>query len=179
MRAVNETLTDSDRKNLSNAVYETFLEPFHIEYIEKMLASANPDNIKKMFDGFQSIPKPYGGSGFEIQMWDTNGTIETPWFRQPYDENYYKTDKHHHMVLEFPEDLAEQIGSGLLVIEIEVDTRQAEEEGWIEHVEYHEGSRYVIPESKTSNPSYDWDYGESSLHTKVNVLNNGFRRAPK
>ena len=123
MKADNESLTENDRKNLSNAAYEIFMAPYHLDYIEHMLAAANPENIGKMFDGFQSIPKPYCGSGFEILMWDNNGTIETPWFGQTFDETYYKTDKHHHYVLEFPEDLAEQIGSGRLVVEIEVDTR--------------------------------------------------------
>merc|ERR1711952_594555 len=95
-----------------------------------------------MVDGFQSIPKPYGGSGVEILMWDNNGSIETPWFGQNFDETYYKTDKHHHYVLEFPEDLSDQIGSGSLVVEIEVDTRQ--EDGWVEYVEYLEGSKYEV-----------------------------------
>ena len=142
MEADNESLTENDRKYLRNAAYQIFMEPFHLEYISDMLASVNPKNIKKMFDGFQSTPKPYGSNGFEILIWDNNGTIETPWYGQPLDETYYKTDKQHHIVLKFPEDLAEQIGSGSLVIEIETDTRQ--DEGWFEYVEYQEGSRFIL-----------------------------------
>ena len=129
MQADNDSLTDNDRKNSNNAAYQIFMEPFHLEYNHNMLAAVNPRNVKKMFDGLQSTPKPYGGSGFEILMWDDNGTIETPWYGQPFDETHYKIDKHHQMVLEFPEDLAEQIGSGFLVIEIEVDTRDRKKVG--------------------------------------------------
>ena len=41
------------------------------------------------------------------------------------------------MILEFPPDLSEQVGSGSLVILLEVGTRQ--EEGWREEVRYPEG----------------------------------------
>ena len=40
-------------------------------------------------------------------------------------------------------DAIEQIGSGTLMIDLEVDTRQGEE-GWIEEVEYREGSRFKL-----------------------------------
>ena len=72
MKADNDSLTDDDRKNLNNAAYQIFMEPFHMKYIKDMLASANSKNIKTIFDGFQSAPKPYGGNGFEILMWANN-----------------------------------------------------------------------------------------------------------
>ena len=40
--------------------------------------------------------------------------------------------------LEFPENIAEQVGSGSLVIEMDVDTRDEE------YMEYSEGSKYVF-----------------------------------
>ena len=40
-------------------------------------------------------------------------------------------------------DAIEQIGSGTLVVDLEVDTRQGEE-GWREEVEYQEGSRFKL-----------------------------------
>ena len=160
MKADNDSLTDDDRKNLSNAAYQIFMEPFHMKYINDMLASTNPKNIKTMFDGFQTAPKPYGGNGFEILMWANNGTIETPWYGQPFDETYYKTDKHHHMVLEFPEDLVQQVGSGSLVIEIEVDTH-------LEYVEYQEGSRFILFESFDGGAlGKRWDAGERFCQNK-------------
>ena len=45
--------------------------------------------------------------------------------------------KQHKVVLEFPPDLSEQVGSVSLVVELEVDTR--EEEGGREEVTYWEG----------------------------------------
>ena len=59
MKADNESLTANDRKNLSNTAYEIFMEPFHMQYIEHMVAFANLENLDKMVDGFLSIPKPY------------------------------------------------------------------------------------------------------------------------
>ena len=65
-------------------------------------------------------------------MWNLNGTITTPWFGGDYVEEYYKEDREFLMVLELPDDIKEQIGSGSFIIELEVDTR--EEKGWIEDV---------------------------------------------
>ena len=53
-----------------------------------------------------------------------NGTISTPWYGEDFVEAYYEEDRDIHMVLELPDDIKEQVGSGLLVIELEVDTRE-------------------------------------------------------
>ena len=34
MKANNDSLTENDRKNLSNAAYEIFMERYHMDYIE-------------------------------------------------------------------------------------------------------------------------------------------------
>ena len=47
-------------------------------------------------------------------------------------EEYYKEDREFHMVLELPDDIKDRVGSGSLIIELDVDTR--EETGWIEEV---------------------------------------------
>ena len=44
-----------------------------------------------VLQGFHSQPKPYNhANGFEIKMWNLNGTITTPWFGGDYMEEYYK-----------------------------------------------------------------------------------------
>ena len=50
-------------------------------------------------------------------------------------EEYHKEDRDFHVVLELPDDIKEQVGSGSLIIDLEVDTR--EDEGWTEQVLLH------------------------------------------
>ena len=53
------------------------------------------------------------------------GTIvQTPLFGKSItDKSYYENDQNYHAVLSLPEDLAEDVGNGRLVIEVAVDTR--------------------------------------------------------
>ena len=142
MKADNNSLTDKDRDHLKTTGYNLLVRPSHLEFLKYMEAFANPANIELMIKGMQSVPKVYGNTGFEIRLWDHMGTFETPWFGGYYQEKYYKSDKDHHYVLELPDNLSEQVGDGKLVIELEVDIRG--EEGWLEEVEYSEGSRYKM-----------------------------------
>ena len=97
-------------------------------------------NMDQVLQGFHSLPKPYNEeNGFEIKMWNLNGTITTPWFGEDYVDEYYKEDKDFHIVLELPDDIKEQVGSGSLIIELEVDIRM--EKGWTEHMFFKELKR--------------------------------------
>ena len=69
-------------------------------------------------------------------MWNRNGTITTPRYQEDFVEEYYKEDRDFHMVLELPDDIKDQVGSGSLIIELDIDIR--EEEGWIEQLIYNE-----------------------------------------
>ena len=75
-------------------------------------------------------------------MWDNNGSWHTPWFGEEHDQNYYEEDKYYNLKIDIPIDLSSQIGSGSLVIQLEVDTR--EEEGWQEEVSFWEGAKYKL-----------------------------------
>ena len=102
-----------------------------------MLATSNIGNMDQVYQGFQSLPTPSNhANGFEIKMWNINGTITTPWYQEAFMEEYYKEDRDFHMVLELPFDIKDQVGSGSLVIELDIDMR--EEEGWIEQLTYKE-----------------------------------------
>ena len=136
MMADNDSLTEQNRDDLKNGVYENIIEKPHQENIQRMLAIANPTNARQMYDGFQTTPQ----AGQRILMWNNNGSIQTPWFGEEYNEDFYIKDRQHHMILQFPENLAEQVGTESLVIQLEVDTR--EEEGWKEEVSYSLGSRF-------------------------------------
>ena len=90
-------------------------------------------NLDQVFQGFHSLPLPYNNAnGFKIKMWNLNGTITTPRFGKDYVEEYYNEDKEFLMVLELPDDIKVLVGSGSLLIDLDVDIR--EEEGWTEEV---------------------------------------------
>ena len=143
------SLTKEDRENLKEEINKVYIEPSHQEYIRIMLAVANPENMKQTLEGFQSVPRPdVLNRGFEVRMWDNNGSWHTPWFGEEYETNYYKEDKFYNLIIDIPKDLSAQIGLGSLVIQMEVDTR--EKEGWQEKVSYWQGSKYKLyRESKT------------------------------
>ena len=74
-------------------------------------------------------------------MCNLNGTITTPWFGEEYPilgkdkqgkVEYYKKDKEFLLTLELPDDIKEQVRSGSLIIELEVDSW--DEAGWNEQI---------------------------------------------
>ena len=143
MKTDNSSLTTEDRENLKNETYKIFIELPHQEFVRHMVAVANPENMRQTFEGFQTVPRSIAGNrGFEIKMWNKQGTWQTPWFKEERQNNYYTEDKNYKVVLEFPEDLKEQIGAGSLVIQLKVDTRV--KEGWQEEVVYWEGPKFKL-----------------------------------
>ena len=153
VRAGNGSLSDENRRTLKRAAYEIFMERPHKEYAKKMLdILQNMGNMNQFLQGFHSLPTSYNEEqGLKIAMWNLNGTITTPWFGNVFMEEYYREDKEFLMVLELPDDIKEQVGSGSLTIELNVDTR--EETGWVEEV--------TVP-SYTFHPSQKtWSEAES------------------
>ena len=141
LKAENKSLTEKDREDLKEEIYQMFLQSPHESHVSLMQALINPNNVDLVYQGFQSVPKPYGPDGFEILVRGVAGTIETPRFQDIYDESFHKDSKLYHLVLEIPDNLKDQLGRGTLVVELEVDTRQAE--GWVEEVLYLEGHGYT------------------------------------
>ena len=133
MRADNNSLKKSDREKLKKEIYNLFIEPSHMDNAVSMVAVANSENMQQTFQGFQSFPRPDGDhKGFKVKMWNNKGTWHTPWFGKEYNKIHFEDDKFYSAVLDFPEDLHDPTGSGSLVIQLDVDTR--EEEGWQEEV---------------------------------------------
>ena len=132
LTADNDSLTQQDREDLHEVVFRKIIKPSHEDYVKTLLATANQANIKIIYTGFQSPPKPDQETGFVVRMWNNSGTHRTPWFREKYREDYHKEDKYHRVLLEYPNDIDKQAGSGSLEIQLEVDTR--EEEDWQEVV---------------------------------------------
>ena len=114
---------------LKEAAYEIFIEQPHKERVTKMLPTLHMGNMDQILQGFHSLPEPFNDTNaFEIRMWNLNGTITTPWFGEDYVEEYYKEDRDFHIVLELPDDIKEQVGSGSLIIEVELDIREEVED---------------------------------------------------
>lgn len=133
IKAGHGNLSEESTQTLKREVYEIFIKQDHKNYLKQMLPFANTGNLVQMFEGFHSLPKPYNfAKGLQMNLWSLNGTITTPWFGEQYGKEYFKEDKDFYTVLALPDDIKEHIGSGILVIELEVDTRH--ELGWIEDI---------------------------------------------
>ena len=134
VKAGNKSLSDNEGRALRESAFDIFIESPHKEYVKTMVATSNLKNLDQVYRGFHSLPKPFNErNGFEIKMWNMNGTITTPWFGEDFLEEYYKEDREFHIILELPENIKEQVGSiGSLVINLEADTR--DEEGWEEQI---------------------------------------------
>ena len=119
------SLSDENRETLRRAAYEIFIENSHKEHVRKMLATLHMENIDQVLQGFHSLPKPYNdANGLKTEMWNLNGTITTPWFGGDFVEEYYKEDTDFLVILRLPGDIRDQVGSGSLVVKLEVDTRE-------------------------------------------------------
>ena len=149
----NGSLPDNQRRALKESAFEIFMQSKHSNYVRMMKTWMR--YLDQIYQGFYSVPKPYKhANSLEIKMWNKNGTISTPWYGEDFVEAYYEEDRDIHMVLELPDDIKEQVGSGLLVIELEVDTR--EEREWTEQVSYRVGN--------ASEPGITWQHFYT-LHT--------------
>ena len=128
----------------------------------------NLDNIMNTYTGFSTFPKPDEGGRLEITM--TNfGEIETPWFGQAYKEGYYKEDKQQRVNIKFPGNIKDQLASGTLWINLDVDTR--EEEGWNEEVRFSSSNNigYMgnkILESKMHKERKTWANAEAHCQSE-------------
>ena len=133
VKAGNGPLSDQNRERLRRSAYEILMEPSHGAYNKKMRPMSHMGNLDQVVQGFHSLPIPYNdANGFKIKMWNLNGTITTPWFQKDYVVEYYQEDKEFLMVLELPDNIKDQVGSGSLLIDLEVDIRDVE--GWVEEI---------------------------------------------
>ena len=114
MKADNASLSDKNRDDLKKSVEQLFVYSPHEDYARNTIEATNFANIRQVFEGYQSIPTPYHGSGFEVQTWKPNGSWQTPGYQEEFDASFYKESKQYRFVLQLPQNLAEEIGSGFL-----------------------------------------------------------------
>ena len=135
IKAGNRTLSDRQRTSLCESAYKILIEKTHKDYAKLMLATLNVKNMDSAYDGFQSLPRSYKrGQAYETRMWNTNGTIATPFYGEDYHahDEYYESDRDFHMVLELPGDISDQVGFGQLIIALDKDIM--EKDCWEEQV---------------------------------------------
>ena len=158
IKADNNSLTHQDRETLIEAAYNIFIEPYHQHIIRTMLGMVSPGNVDQVYKGFQSFPRPYGGSGFEVVMWNNSGIMQNVGFGDELDSVINTKEHLQHMVIQFPSNMDEIVGLGTLVINLEYETKKVE--GWQEEVKYSEGPTYkVYTESKT------WEDAEATCQS--------------
>ena len=90
MRAPDDSLSKENRTYLEESIFRIFIENKHKEYTKRIHNS--PMDIKQMYEGYQTFPRPYGDSGFEIIAWNNFGEIQTPNFHGKFDPFYYETE---------------------------------------------------------------------------------------
>ena len=152
VKAGNGSLSDENRRKLKEAAYEIFIKQSHRKYAKMMVAHLHMGNMDQVLQGLHSLPTPYNnGNGLKINMWNLNGTITTPWFGEEFVEEYYQEDRDLLFVLELPDDIKNQVGSGSLIIELEVDVR--EKEGWLEEIT-------MLPEFTLHTTQKTWSMAE-------------------
>ena len=156
MKADNNSMTEKKRYQLMQNVIEIFIEQTHEDFVKNLMAVSD---IKQIFEGFQKYSNFSVTMGMEMSVWNNNGTVQTPWYGKDFSDDYFKENKQHKVMLNFPENLADQVGGGSLVIQLEVDTRQ--EEGWQEQVTYWEGKRTQLFAEEKS-----WSDAESHCQMK-------------
>ena len=138
---LNNTLTEDTKDTLKRAVDQIFIKNDHNKYAVKMKVLTNDHNIRKIYEGFQAVPKHVGNIGHEVRFSSSAGEITTPHFGKDFDGEHYSEDHNYHYILEFPANTGELLGpTGSLVVKLDVDTR--EEEDWSESVKYRVGPKY-------------------------------------
>ena len=152
-----DSLSEKKKMELKNVIWKRLVEEPHEDFAMRMVLATGKGNLRKTFEGHFSVAEPFGDIGEEFRLWDTNGTIESENFKGNFSRSAFKTDRDVHVVLELPEDIEEQVGSGgSLVVELEADIRQ--EEGMIEYLQYSNG---------TARYTFHWMVGQIDYHSEA------------
>ena len=139
LRAANYSFSKEDRERLIDAIWDSFIAEDHRSFVDEMLAAANPTALEQVYEGFQSVPTPYN-HGYEVVVWNSSGTVSSAWYGEEYREGHFLKNTDIHIVLAFPANIVDLVGSGSLRIELEVDLRR--EKDWVEEIQYSEGMPY-------------------------------------
>ena len=109
MRLSNKTLTENETQTLIHYLQAAMLD-HHQRHVQKQLDAVNEANLETLFEGYQSVPKPYGVNGHDIRMWNNSGSITTPGFKGHFNVDRYKEDKSYLLALDLPKNILEMLG---------------------------------------------------------------------
>ena len=147
MKVNDESFSNETRNQLKGFVWEKFVSDPHLVYVEEMLELVNPSSLKQIYDGYQSVPKPYGSSrGFQITFETLSGSLQTPRFGEPYKERDFAQNKDLYCLINLPlptRKLGFSLRNWTLVIELEVNVNDIREV-----VEIRKGPKYVLYRQK-------------------------------
>ena len=135
MKAGNDPLTEEVRGKLLHKLYAIFVGAPFQEHWNRKSAEINSENFETLSKGYQTLPTVTDDNITETLFCSTSGTFHTPYFRDELEESFYEFDQQHRVKLALPENVKEFIGSGLLLIELEVDTRVEEADIRLEEVD--------------------------------------------
>ena len=155
---LNVTFTASMREKLEKEIDSTFFETDITEYMKTLLHITNENNLRAVYNGFQTIPVPLGQNGFQVKLSGMSGEIALPGFN---DEKYDKGQNfgYYHYILKFPDNLGHLIGEkGKLTVELEVDIGNADSLS----LEYRLGPRYQF----SGNAKATWGDAEGICKEK-------------
>ena len=57
LKAENQSLSEKDRKVLQKNLHDDILRASHENYVRTVVGIVNPENIEKVYEGFQSVPQ--------------------------------------------------------------------------------------------------------------------------
>ena len=133
-------LTEKQKEQLNNSTRKIFIEEPLIDFSNFLVAVANKENIRKMCEASQSIPKPMSSSGQELRTNALNGSLSSPGYGGG--EPILQERTRVHYVIELP-------SNGSLDLQLKV-----EENG---HVEYKEGSVFQYVPGTGNSPGFSFD----------------------
>ena len=156
---LNVIFTASMREKVEEEVDSTFFETDIKEYMKTLLHITNENNLRAVYNGFQTIPVPLGHSGFQVKLSGASGEVSLPGFN---DKNYDEGQNvgYYHYILKFPDNLGHLIGEkGKLTVELEVNIGNADKAS---SLEYRLGPRYQF----SGNAKATWGDAEGICKEK-------------
>ena len=80
--AQDKTLSLEERDKLRRNAWMNLIEQPDQDNAIDMSQMVNPSDLQRMYAGYQSLPSAYGRHGFEITVWDSQGSIESPGYKE-------------------------------------------------------------------------------------------------
>ena len=109
-----KTFNTSEKEQMVDDVRAIFTENARQGYFTDLLQVVGLENLKRIYQGFQTMPTHLNGTGFKVKLSGSAGEISTPSLK------YYPIMLY---VLTFPDNLDQLVGKpGKLILELQIAT---------------------------------------------------------